>query len=246
MAWVETESQGFIARHDSEDPRSARRVLDTLAEARPQIEGVLSLPKGEVTVVIHGSEWELRLAAPVLPLVRATSAPAGRRYLAGWIGAGELHVLTPRLLQKRASKVPGSREMLLLVPAALYARLAIGTANKHLAPPFTPATTVRYIRWAWLIEGVAQWLSGQTAHARPAVTRRLREGGKPAFPPSLRDAALLGGSVVDLLAREEGPEAVARLVVTLHRKRPPEALVDAFGGRPLQDTERAWRSALNR
>jgi hypothetical protein len=246
MAWVESEAHGFVARHDSEDPRSAQRVLDTLAEARPLIEDVLSPLRGEITVVVHDSEWELRLAAPALSLVRVLTAPAGRRYQAGWVGAGEMHVLSPRLLQKRASNVPGSREMLLLVPASLYARLAVGAANKRLAPPFTPATTIRYVRWAWLVEGVAQWLSGQTAHARPAVTRRLREGGPPSFPPGLRDAALLGGSVIDLLAREEGAEAVARLVIKLHPKGPEQALVDAFAGRPLQDTERVWRAGLER
>jgi hypothetical protein len=246
MAWVETEAYGFVARHESEDPRSAKRTLDALAAARPRIEGVLG-PVGdeEVTVIIHASGFALNLAEPVLPFLRLMTAPAARRYMAGWIGAGEMHVLSPPELAKRASNVPGSREMMMLVPAALYARLAIGAANKRLAPPFTPKTTMRYLRWAWLVEGVAQWLSGQTAHARPAVIRRLREGGEPAFPPGLRDAALLGGSVIDLLAREEGPDAVARLVL-LDSPGAETALVEAFGGRPLHHTERAWRSSLSR
>jgi len=246
MAWVETEAHGFVARHDSDDPRSARKILDALAAARPWIEEVLVRPAGdELTVVIHGSGFALNLAEPVLPVIRALTAPAGRRYQAGWIGAGEMHVLAPRVLARRASKVPGSRDMLMLVPAALYARLAIGTANPRLAPPFTPATTIRYLRWAWLVEGVAQWLSGQTAHARPAITRRLREGGTPAFPPSLRDAALLGGSVIDLLAREQGSSAVARLVIKRHRAGAETALAEAFDA-PLPDIERAWRASLSR
>ena len=247
MAWVETEAYGFVARHESEDPESAERVLESLADARPRVDGVLGAPSfdEELTVVIHDSELALNLAEPVLPFIRLVTAPAARRYQAGWIGAGEMHVLTPRLLARRASKVPGSREMLMLVPAALYVRLAIGAANKRLAPPFTPRTTLRYLRWAWLVEGVAQWLSGQTAHARPAVIRRLREGGKPDFPPGLRDAALLGGSVIDLLAREEGPDAVARLVL-LDSPDAKTALVEAFGGRSLHHTERAWRSSLSR
>ncbi|MEA2425244.1 MAG: hypothetical protein QOH13_1654, partial [Thermoleophilaceae bacterium] len=127
MAWVETESHGFVARHESSDPRSARRVLETIADIRPRVEGVLGRARDEEpTIVIHGSEWALNLAEPVLPLLRMFTAPAGRRYLAGWVGAGEIHVLSPRLLSRRASKVPGSREMLMLVPAALYARVAIG------------------------------------------------------------------------------------------------------------------------
>src|SRR5215207_4789386 len=247
MAWVETEAHGFVARHDSDDPRSARKILDALAEARPWIEEVLVRPAGdELTVVIHGSGFALNLAEPVLPVIRALTAPAARRYQAGWIGAGEMHVLSPRVLARRASKVPGSREMLMLVPAALYARLAIGTANPRLAPPFPPATTIRYLRWASPVEGVAQWLSGQTAHARPAITRRLREGGKPAFPPSLRDAALLGGSVIDLLAREHGSAAVARLVTKRHQEGAETALAEAFEGARLADIESAWRASLSR
>jgi hypothetical protein len=68
----------------------------------------------------------------------------------------------------------------------------------------------------------------------------------PSFPPGLRDAALLGGTLVDLLAREEGPDAVSRLIIKLHPKGAKQALVDAFGGRPLGDTERVWRASLSR
>ena len=71
MAWVESAAQGFVARHDSADAKGAGRVLETLIEARPRIEAVLGPTiDDEVTVVIHGSEWALTLAEPVLPLVR--------------------------------------------------------------------------------------------------------------------------------------------------------------------------------
>jgi hypothetical protein len=136
--------------------------------------------------------------------------------------------------------------MLALTPAALYARLAVGALNPRLPPPFSPGATVRYARWAWLVEGAAQWLSGQTAHSRPAIGRRLREGAAPIFPPALRDATLLGGSVLELLAREEGPPAVARLLTNLHPDGPVAALADAFHGRSLAHTEAAWRTSLTR
>ena len=42
------------------------------------------------------------------------------------------------------------------------------------------------------------------AHLRPAIARRLRERASPSFPPTARDAALLGGTVFDLLSRESG------------------------------------------
>ena len=51
----------------------------------------------------------------------------------------------------------------------------------------------RYVRWAWLCEGAAVHFSGQGSYLRAAVARRLHEGDRPAFPPSARDATLLGG-----------------------------------------------------
>ena len=106
--------------------------------------------------------------------------------------------------------------MNLLAPAALYAQVVIGANNPGLPPPFRPGTFRRYLRWAWLAAGAAQYFSGQTPHARPAIARRLHEGPRPAFPPGIRDAMLLGGTVVDLVAREEGEEAAVRLAC-----RPP-------------------------
>ncbi len=94
--------------------------------------------------------------------------------------------------------------------------------------------------------GSGQWLSGQTAHARPAIARRLREGRRPTFPPDLRDAWLLGGSVLGLLAREEGEQAVLRLIVEPPTSDPRRALERAFRGRSLTHSEGAWRSHLAR
>src|SRR5206468_1655764 len=99
---------------------------------------------------------------------------------------------------------------------------------------------------AWLAAGAAQYFSGQTAFARPAIARRLREGREPAFPPSVRDAALLGGSVFDLLAREQGVGAAVRLAHTPLAGEPRAALVGAFAGREMVHTEGAWRAHLAR
>jgi hypothetical protein len=246
MAWVETSAPPFLARQHSDEADGARQILATLLAGRERVDAVLDARVDEVTVVIHDNELLLCVAHPVLPPLRRLTAPAARRYLAGWAAAGELHVLAPRLLERRASSVPGSREMLRLVPAALYARLAVGAVNPLLPPPFTPTTTLRYARWAWLVEGAAQWLSGQTPHARAAVGRRLREGPEPEFPPGRADAALLGGSVLELVAREEGPDAVARMVARLHPEGPRAALRDAFAGRSLIHTEATWRASLRR
>jgi hypothetical protein len=247
MAWVESVSPSFRARHEDGDADDTARVLDMLEHVRDDLGRAFARTVGDITIVVHGSNLQLGLAHPQLVLARLLTAPAGRRYLAGWYGAKEIHVLSPRALSKRASHVPGSRELLLLSPAALYAQLVVGANNPDLPPPFRPKAFGRWLGWAWLAQGAGQYLSGQVAHLRPAVARRLREGPDPAFPPGVRDAALLGGTVFELLAREEGQDAVVRLASSpLHPGGAAAALEQAFAGRPIGATEARWRGLLER
>jgi hypothetical protein len=246
VPWVETTSPSFVARHDAAEEADVVGLLELLEGTRMQLEGVLPVLPDDVSVVVHGAPAQLDVAQPALALVRRLSHPAARRYLVGWCGTREIHVLAPRLLTARASGVHGSREMELLAPAALYCQLAIGASNRRLPPPYRPRAVLRWLRWAWLHAGAAAWLSGQSAHARPAIARRLREGPRPAFPPALADAYLLGATLVDLLAREEGEAAVAGLVLDPRPGRPREALLRAFHGRPLVHTEGTWRAHLSR
>lgn len=245
-SWVETASRNFTARHEERDEDDVAAVLDLLQDTRERVGPLFGRLPDEVTVVLHSRVAELDLAQPCLPVVRRLTTPAARRYLAGWAGRGALHVLTPRLLAERAANVAGSREMLALTPAALYVQLVVAECNPSLPPPWTVRSTLRAARWAWLVAGTAQWFSGQTAHARPAIARRLREGARPDFPPSLRDAALLGGTVVDLVAREEGVENAVRLACSMPRGGPREALVSVFHGRAMVHTEGSWRAHLAR
>jgi len=122
----------------------------------------------------------------------------------------------------------------------------VGANNARLPPPFGPRSFRRYLRWAWLVEGAAQYFSGQTRHVRPAIARRMREGAPPAFPPALGDAALLGGTLFDLLGREEGHAAAVALAIAADSPSPEAALVHAFKGRPLRHTEGTWRAHLER
>lgn len=246
MAWVESTSPSFRARHDSTRAEDAQRVLRALELTREELSRYFPRQLDGVTVVLHRSALSLSMARPLVPLAWMATAPASRRYLAGWADDSELHVLTPAALQARASKVPGSREMLALSAPALYARRVIVESNHDLPRTMTPARVAAELRWAWLLEGAARWFCGQTEHARPAIARRLREGGRPSFPPSVRDALLLGGTVIDLLAREEGELAAAQFACRLDPHGPRAALAKAFGGRPLLSTERAWRSHLVR
>jgi hypothetical protein len=246
VTWVETTSPHFAARHDEADAHDVVAVLELLEGTRAQLAVHFPAVPETVDVVVHGSLAQLDLATPYLPLVRRLTAPAARRYLVGWFGRSEIHVLAPRLLTARASKVPGSRELNLLAPAALFAHVVIGASNPRLPPPFNPRAFRRYPRWAWLAAGGAQWLSGQTEHAGPAIARRLHDGSNPSFPPGIRDAQLLGGTVLDLLAREEGAAACFELLLSPLPRDPRSVLRDAFGRRSLKHTEDAWRGHLRR
>lgn len=241
MSWVESASASFSARHEADEAADAEMVLTQLEEARPLLEQRLGVELSGLAVVLHGSPAQLSLAQPLLPVARLLTAPAARRYLAGSATPQELHLLSPRLLAHRASNVEGSIEALMLTPTALLARVAVARANPGL--PLGPRRLTRR-RWAWLAEGAAGWLSGQTEQLRPAVARRLREGRTPAFPPSRRDAWLLGGTVIDLLAREHGSAAALGLIREPLPRSPGDALMSAFGGRDVRDTANEWRAHL--
>ena len=244
MAWVESVSPSFRARHESVETDDADRVLHSLELTRDRLARVFPRTVGDITVVLHPSTFAISLTNPLFPLGWLATDPAARRYVAGWAGASELHVLSPSALKPRASNVPGSREMLARVPAALYARRVIHENNHDLPRRRTPRRIALELRWAWLLEGAARWFAGQTEHARPAIARRLHEGDRPSFPPRVRDAPLLGGTVIDLLVREEGEQRAAQLACRLHPQGSRAALSKAFHGRALDHIEGAWRSHL--
>ncbi len=246
MPWVESVSPSFRARHDSAHADDVGRVLDSLELARERLREFFPRDLSGLTVVLHGGLFSLSLSNPMVPATVLTTAPAARRYVAGWVGREELHVLAPRALRARASKVSGSREMMSLAPVALYARRLIAENNEQLRNCRAPARLMRELRWAWLLEGTARWFSGQTNYARPAIARRLREGRRPSFPPGMRDAPLLGGTVIDLLVYERGEEAAVELARRLHPQGSRAALSKAFGGAALEWVEGEWRSHLAR
>jgi hypothetical protein len=240
MAWVESVSPSFRARHESEESEDVERALEALERLRDRLGRVVPRTPGDVEVVFHASEARLDLATPLLPLARRRDAPAARRYRAGAARGRRIDVLSPAALRARASGVPGSRMMLELTPAALYARLALAQLNPALARPWHGAA------WAWLREGTGAWLGGQVGFARPAIARRLHEGPPPSFPPRRADALLLGGTVLDLVAAERGTPAVVELALAAPRGSARAAAGAAFPGRTLRHTDAAWRSHLAR
>src|SRR5215210_1855854 len=242
MPWVETESLSFTARHDTGDSAYAERLLDRLEDLRLRLEDSFDNAPGGVTVVVHPNPAWLAMAHPFLPAARWSAAPAGRRYLAGWAMSSELHVLNDPHMDRRAAGAD-SREALRGTAERLYAQLVVAANNSELPPSWTPRRFGRYLRWAGLVEGGAQYFSRQTGLYRAAVIRRLREGARPSFPPSRRDAVILGGTLFDLLERERGREACLWMVQRLKREGPTAQLEAAFGARS-REIEDAWRDYL--
>jgi hypothetical protein len=243
VPWVESHSPSFAARHDSDHAGDAARILADLEEFRASLQDVFPSTPRDIAVVIHPRPAMLALAQPWLPLARRAAAPASRRYFAGWFNANEIHVLAPPALERRASASEGSREALLLTPKHEYAHLVVGAHNSDLPPPFGVKTFRRYVRLAWQCEGAATHFSGQTPHLRAAIGRRLHEEGRPEFPPSARDAQLLGGTVYSLLEREAGLDAAVALAEAPEDTRPRRTIERAFG-RSAAAVERDWRDYL--
>jgi hypothetical protein len=242
MAWVETESLSFRARHESADSATAQRTLDELEDLRLRLEDRFDEAPGGVTVVIHPNPAWLSAAHPFLPAARLAASPAGRRYLAGWAMATELHVLNDEHAERRAA---GEESLLALRGTAqrLFTQIVVATNNTSLPPPWGPRRFTRYLRWAWLIEGAAQYYAGQVPHFRAAVNAVMQQRKPPAFPPSPRHAVILGGTIFELLERRRGREACDVLVSRLHREGPRGNLELAFG-EPLAEVERLWRRYL--
>jgi hypothetical protein len=244
MAWIETESLSFVARHENEDTDCAQRTLDALEDLRLRLEERFDEVPGGITVIVHPTPGWLAAAHPFLPAARLAAAPAGRRYLAGWAMASELHVLNDDYLDRRAAG-DDSLSALRGTAERLYVQIVVGANNNRLPPPWGPRRFLRYLQWTWLIEGAAQYYAGQVPLFRAAVSTRLRERKPPAFPPSARDAIILGGTVFDLLERERGPDACDVLASRLRRDGPHGALELAFDGR-FREIERQWRDYLRK
>jgi hypothetical protein len=188
VPWEESHSPTFSARHDSSQRGEAAAVLESLEAFRQEVDGLFERAPGDIAVVLHPRPAALTLAHPWLPLARMVAAPASRRYFAGWFARGEIHVLAPDALAARASRVQGSRQALARSPHHEYAHLVLAEHNPALPPPFNIKTFRKYLELAWVCEGAATYLAGQTRHLRPAIALRLREGKPPSFPPSAADA----------------------------------------------------------
>ncbi len=213
-----------------------------MEDLRLRLEDQFEQAPGEITVVVHTHPALLAMAHPFLPAARWSAAPAGRRYLAGWAMTTELHVLNDLHMERRAAG-EDSREALRGTAERLYAQLVIAANNSDLPPAWTPRRFARYLNWAWLAEGGAQYFARHVGLYRAAVIRRLRESARPSFPPSRRDAVILGGTIFDLLEAERGPQACRHLALELLPGGATATLEAAFEA-PIGEIEAAWRDYL--
>ncbi len=243
MAWIETESPNFLARHAEAHREDADAVLEALEQQRQRLEQIFPRVPERVTVVLHDSTAQLLMAQPWLALARVLSSPAGRRYMAGWYSRGEVHCLSPTVLRRLAAG-DDSLKAMLLTPQRYHSMLTVGLNNPLLPPPFRPVTLRRLLRRPWHAEGAGQYFSGQVAHLRAAIAIRMRQGS-PHFPPSRRDAALLGGTVYDLLAQQRDQRACLRLACHPDKRGDHELLESTFDASRHEITQ-MWRAHLER
>ena len=143
--------------------------------------------------------------------------------------------------------MPGSREMLALTAAALYTKRVITENNRALSGVAAPVRVRARAPLGMAARGRCAMVLGpdgvRTAGDRAAAARRT---ASRASRPESATPPLLGGTVIDLLAREEGERAAVELACRFHPGGSRQALAGAFRGRPLVHTEGAWRAHLAR
>ena len=197
-------------------------------------------------MVLHGTAAQLDAAQPWLLLQRRLTAPAGRRYLVGWAAVARCTCSRPGCSRsgRRTSRARSS--------CSCWRRRRCSRAARRGEPPGLPAA-VRAAHVPPLAAlGVARGGRGavllRADPPRPPGRRApSARAGAAVVPPGRRDATLLGGTVFDLLAREEGEPPVWRWPAGRTRRRARRAR-PAFHGRRCGTprrrgarTSRAWR-----
>ena len=206
MAWVETESLSFTARHESDDEAYAQRTLDRLEDLRLRLEERFDEAPGRGDRDRPPLAGLAQRRAPV-PARRPACRGAGRTPLPRRLGDGR------RSFTSSTTSTPTAAR-----PARTPCRRCAGPRSASTRRSWSPPTTrgchrrgARAVRPLPAL-GVADRgrrpvLRRSTGLFRAAANTRMRKGGPPSFPPSARDAIILGGTVFELLERERGPDA---------------------------------------
>ena len=232
MAWVESLSESFSARHESAHARQAGEVLEDLEEFRESLSSLFEVIPVEIAVVMHARSIALSLAHPWLPLARRVAAPASRRYFAGWFAEHEIHVLAPSALERRASAVPGSQR-----GAAAHAAPRVRASRARRQQPGPPAPVLD--RALPPVRALGMALRGRRRLARRARPRcsvprscaGCARAGAPSSRPRPSDAMLLGGTLFSMLEEERGVHVAAALATSPLERGARGLIAEAFDRR---------------
>ena len=248
MAWVETAASPSSPATSRHRPTRPRRVLDDLEAFRTELEGAVRRRARRGRGGHPPAAADARAAPRPGCRWRAwCRRPAGRRYFAGLVRRGEIHVLAPAALEQRASGRAGLARGAAAEPRATSTPTWWSApTTPSLPPPFTPGhlPPLRAHR-----PGCAR-APPPTSPARcrtcaPAVARRLREGGRPAVPAGVaRDALVLGGTVFGLLERERGPEACVELAAAPRHAQPAQRRSRTLSAGPARASSASWTDYL--
>ena len=89
----------------SADADDARHVLHSLERTREYLQAYF--PRTRASVTRRAARRPRRrwsLANPLMPLAWLATAPAARRYVVGWAGRSEMHMLAPDAAATRAPR----------------------------------------------------------------------------------------------------------------------------------------------
>ncbi|MBO9531940.1 MAG: hypothetical protein J7513_03085 [Solirubrobacteraceae bacterium] len=239
--WTESTSNLFRVRFDDDSRTEVEElvhVLETVA-ARLEAHGLVLPP--HPTVVVHPTAFSLALAQPAYVAALALTETHGRKYMASWASGSTLHLIAPDRLARGTEGHISLRDAMDRAPAAGLAHLAIGHAN----PALSLQKALRRRDWFWLAWGAGQTLVGQVPMLASVIALRRKERRAIHLPPPMRDAVVMGGSLVELVLRDRGLTALVHL---LRDPLPPSA--DGWIGRALPglgSTERdvRWRMLLD-
>ena len=195
-------------------------------------------------MIVHPTSAWLAAAHPFLPAARWAAAPAGRRYLAGWAMATELHVLNDTYMDRRAAGEDSQRALRGTARAALRpdrarvqqraAAAPLGAAALRALPALGVADRGR--RRSTSRPGAALPRRRDPPHARG------RAAGVPALGPR-RDHPRRAPSSTCSSARS-GPDAVRHARLAPAKGRRARATCELAFDEPHARDRAAWRRHL--
>lgn len=239
--WTESASNLFRVRFDDEartEVEELVHILETYA-VRLEAHGLVLPP--HPTVVVHPTAVSLSLAQPAYVAALGLTETHGRRYLASWTSGSTLHLISPERLRRGTENHISLRAAMERAPACGLAHMALGHANSGLSLQ----RALRSRGWFWLAWGAGQTLVGQVPTLASVIAVRRKERRALSLTPAMRDAVILGGSIVELVLRERGLTGLVHLLKAPLPERPEAWIARALPGVGPTEREVQWRMLLD-